>query len=67
MWGTPQKKRAAARISGGWFASGTVMSTPKYRLIPNRVLSPVSGPNPGKNNGIKWRRGRDSNPRYLFK
>ncbi len=29
--------------------------------------SPVSGQNPGKNQGIKWRRGRDSNPRYLFK
>ena len=29
--------------------------------------SPVSGQNPRKNHGIKWRRGRDSNPRYLFK
>ena len=48
-----------------WFASGTVMSTLKYRLISNRVPSPVYGPNPGKNHGKKWRRGRDSNPRSL--
>ena len=47
MWGTPQKKRAAARISWRGFASGQIMSTPKYRpisnLVPRRRLSPKSG------------------------
>ena len=47
MWGTPQKKRAAARISWRGFASGKVMSTPKYRLgaiqAAKRRLRPKSG------------------------
>ena len=48
MWGTPQKKRAAARISWRWFASGPVMSTPKYRLISNRVPKPRFRPKSGE-------------------
>jgi len=28
VWGTPQKKRAAARIRWGYFATGPILSTP---------------------------------------
>jgi len=40
VWGTPQKKRAAARIGQSCFASGWVMSTPKSRPGQNRGAKP---------------------------
>ena len=55
MWGTPQKKRAAARIGQSCFASGWVMSTPKSRPGQNRGAKPrfraKSGKTQDKNGG----------------
>ena len=55
MWGTPQKKRAAARIGQTCFASWQIMSTSKSRPCQSRGaihrFRPKSGKMQDKNGG----------------
>ena len=48
MWGTPQKKRAAARIGRVCFASWQIMSTSKSRSYQSRGSIHRFGPKSGK-------------------